>query len=193
MDEPRNIAMANGFRDIVTALKDESDRGTVVLAAAWLDESLTNILKKLFKETDKEDLLSPGKALGDFGTKILIAERLKLINPHLVQSLTICRRLRNDFAHLSSNLSFSTNTVKGRVENLFKLNESIISTMAEVLLDAGLNLEDLEDGDFSARRLHQIFGTKQLFGYTCGFINSGLAVIEFDTQEIEASFSETSL
>lgn len=189
--QPRNVAMGNGFQSIVTALKDESDRGTVVLAAAWLDESLTNIIKKLLKPADKEDLLNPGKALGDFGTKILIAERLKLINPTLVKSLTICRRLRNDFAHLSSNLSFSTPNVKDRVEVLFQINESLISVMGSTLLEAEMSFPGVENGELSAKKMHEVFGTRQLFHYTCGFINSGLAAIEFDTKEINSSFFET--
>lgn len=185
---PRNIAMGNGFRDVVTALRDESDRGTIVLAASWLDESLTNIIKKLLKPSEKEDLLSPGKALGDFGTKIMLADRLKLINPNLVKCLTICRKLRNDFAHLSSELSFSTPSVKDRVENLFTLNESIISTMGEVLLSSGAAI--LENNEkLSTKLMHETFGTKLLFHYTCGFINGGLAAILVDTEEINPSFS----
>lgn len=186
--KPRNIAMGNGFRDVATALKDESDRGTVVLAAAWLDESLTNIIKKLFKPSNQEELLASGKALGDFGTKIMLAERLKLINPALVRSLNICRKLRNEFAHLSSELTFATPSVKDRVEILFSINEPVLSAMGEVLRDAGLSIPELEGSEISAKVMHQAFGTKLLFQYTCGCINSGLAAIEFDTQEIAPSF-----
>lgn len=186
--DPRNVAMGNGFRDIAMALRNESDRGTVVLAASWLDESLTNIIKKLFKQSNKEDLLAPGKALGDFGTKIMLAERLKLINPSIVNSLTICRKLRNEFAHLSSELTFCTPSVKDRVELLFSINEPILSVMGEVLRDSGLSLPELEEGQISAKTMHQAFGTRLLFQYTCGCINSGLAVIDFDTKEIAPSF-----
>lgn len=187
---PRNVAMANGFESVVTALRHESDRGSVVLAVAWLDESLTRIIKKLLKTADNETLLKPGQPLGDFGTKIILAERLQLINPTLVNSLNICRKLRNDFAHLSSNLSFETPQVKDRVDYLFTLNDLIISAMGETLSEAGLKLEGSKDNKISVKEMHQKLGTKQLFNYTCGFINSGLASIEFDTQQTTPMFTE---
>jgi hypothetical protein len=181
--------MGEGFRAITTSLKGESDRGSIVLAAAWLDEALIRIIAKFFKPVsdNKENLLRAGQPIGDFGTRILLADRLNLMHPKLIQSLTLCRRLRNDFAHLSSDLSFETPSVKDRVDQLFRLNEDILATMGQVIEDTGkfgppagrpINASDMLDA----------FGHKQLFHYTCGFINAALAVIEYDIKPNEPLF-----
>ena len=185
----RNVTMGLAFRKIVESLKDESDRGSVVLAAAWLDESLTRIIAKFLKPVsgNKENLLKAGQPIGDFGTRIVLADRLNLIHPNLIQSLTICRRLRNDFAHLSSDLSFSTASVKDRVEQLFKLNESILVSMGQVLEDVGM-LGPAAKTAITATDMLHAFGHKQLFHYTSGFMNAALAVIEHDIYPNEALF-----
>lgn len=190
---PRNVVMAEGFKAVAVSLMKESDRGTVVLAAAWLDESLTKIITKFLKpmSSSKENLLKPGKAIGDFGTKILLADRLQLIAPNLIQSLDLCRKLRNDFAHLSSDLTFETQNVKDRVQELFHLNENLLVTMGEVLTDAGMKIgaKDKEVDMVTAKQMLETFGSKLLFQYTCGFINSALATIEYDIKQHTPLFS----
>lgn len=189
VDDQRGIAMGEAFRSIVEALSGESNRGTVVLAVSWLDDSLTAIIKKLLKPTQNETLLNPGQPLGDLGTKIILAERLQLISPQIVKCLTICRRLRNDFAHLASDLSFETPNVKDRVFHLFDLNDNVLSAMGETLIAAGLSFDGGESDKISVKAMHQKFGTKQLFCYTCGLINSGIAALGFDVEEITPTFT----
>jgi DNA-binding MltR family transcriptional regulator len=190
----RNVAMAEGFKRVTISLKDETDRGSVVLAAAWLDESLTKIITKFFKpvSANNENLLRPGQPLGDFGTKIKLSDRLRLITPDLISSLTLCRRLRNQFAHLSSDLSFNTPDVKDRVNELFRLNDDLIIVMGETLQNAGMTIKLGSTEKLTVADMHETFGTKQLFHYTCGFINAALAVIEYDIQPSEAQFSTES-
>lgn len=192
MDKPatRNHAMAEGFRAIVTSLQDESDRGTVVLASAWLDEALTRIISKFFKPVSKngEKLLRTGQPLGDFGAKIVLADRLGLVNKNMIESLTACRKLRNDFAHLSTDLSFSTPEVKDRVEHLFKLNEDMLSVMGQVLKDAGMPIGAGDSTQVTGEHMLKKFGHKQVFHYTCGFINSGLAAYEHDVKPSDPQF-----
>lgn len=188
--ESRNHVMAEGFRGIVTSLQHESDRGTVVLASAWLDEALTRIISKFFKPVSNngEKLLKAGQPLGDFGTKIMLADRLGLVNKHTVESLNICRRLRNDFAHLSTDLSFSTPEVKDRVEYLFKLNEDLLSVMGRVLEDAGMPIGAGDSTQVTGEHMLKKFGHKLVFQYTCGFINSGLAAYEHDVKASDPQF-----
>lgn len=192
---PRNIAMGEAFKAIATSLNDESDRGTVVLAVAWLDEALTKILSAYFKpiSSRKDNLFSPGQPIGDFGTKISIAERLNLINANLVSSLTICRKLRNDFAHIASDLSLATPSVQDRVFQLFKLNEEIINAMGETLTDSALMNGTDDTGHISIKVMHERFGTKRLFQYVCGFINSGLAGLEYGLQRSNPTYDSNKL
>ncbi|OPA88688.1 hypothetical protein BFW86_16735 [Pseudomonas fluorescens] len=191
---PRNIAMAEGFKLVARSLDNESDRGSVVLAAAWLDESLTRIITKFLKPntTQNEKLLKVGQPIGDFGTRIIIADRLRLITPNLISSLVICRRLRNDFAHLSSELSFATPYVQDRVDRLFKLNEDLIVVMGQSLYKAGITIR-AELAEITAKDMLDAFGHKRLFSYTCGLINAGLALIEFDIRPCDPQFNTESL
>lgn len=186
----RTVAMAEGFRSVVEALKEESDRGTVVLAAAWLDESLTRIIAKFLKPVSPVDekLLKAGQPIGDLGTKIILAERLNLVHPDLLSSLSLMRKLRNDFAHLSSHLSFPTPNVKDRVSELFKRNEDLLLSMAETLIEAGMLAGPGKSGTITAKDMEEAFGSKQLFHYTCGFLNSALAIIEYDLKPSEPQF-----
>ncbi|NWC01576.1 hypothetical protein [Pseudomonas sp. G1002] len=177
--DPRSIAMADAFTAIVQSLKGESDRGTIVLAAAWLDDSLTKILRVYFNTSpsEKNSIFSPGQAIGDFGTKIKIAAKLNLINSHIEDSLSICRKLRNEFAHLASELSFQTPSVKSKIENLFQLNHSIIDAMGETF-DELMNAAD-EAGKASIKTMRDQLGAKELFRFLCGSLSSGLAGLEF--------------
>lgn len=187
---PRNVAMGEGFKAVAESLNKESDRGTVVLAAAWLDVSLTKIIAKFLRPLtqSKENLLKAGQPIGDFGTKIILANRLSLITPNLTSSLTLCRKLRNDFAHLSSDLSFETPHVKDRVNELFNLNEDLIIAMGKSLISAGLIAGIDGSTKITADHMMEAFGPKRLFQFTCGFINTGLAIIEFDISPCQSQF-----
>lgn len=188
-----NQEMANAMKVVVEGLAGESDRGTVVLAAAWLDDSLTSILAAYMKpDTKKDDLLSPGGAIGDFGTKIRLADRLRLAHPSLLKSLDIIRRLRNDFAHIASDLSFETESVKARVNNLFTENEDLINTMGRSMVSGGL-IAGVENEDVTIHKMLSHVSTKRLFGYLCGLLNSALALVKFYLKPAEQQFDRERL
>ncbi|QKK98381.1 hypothetical protein GEV38_21505 [Pseudomonas sp. 13159349] len=178
----RNAAMGTAFRAVAQALKHETDRGTVVLATAWLDESLTKVLQKFMppKSGTKDDLLGPGKALGDLGTKITLASRLNLIPETMRKSLDLCRKLRNDFAHLASDLTFDTPNVRDRVLELFNENSEVLNVMGESLREAGMNIDSLVEQPITLKSMMSTFNTKELFGYTCAFLNAALVALQID-------------
>lgn len=189
--DPRKVVMADGFKAVAYSLKDESDRGTVVLAVAWLDESLSKIIIKFLKPIShsKENLFKAGQPIGDLGTKILLADRLGLVAPSLISSLSLCRKLRNDFAHISSDLSFTTPNVRDRVNELFRLNEDLIVTMGESLIKAGMKIGAEDGAAATAKGMQETFGPKLLFHYTCGLINAALVTIEYDIRPHKPLFS----
>ncbi|NWL48424.1 hypothetical protein DM819_21785 [Pseudomonas hunanensis] len=190
-DIPRqaNMEMANAFKIAAESLADESERGSVVLAAAWLDESLTAILAAYMKPSEKkEDLLAPGRPLGDFGTKIILADRLRLVAPPLLKSLDMIRRLRNDFAHIASDLNFENQSVKDRVQIIFKDNEDLLLSMGDALLQNGMNLGPAGE-KLRIEHMLKLFGAKKLFQYTCAILNAALAVIKFNLKPAEAQFN----
>lgn len=189
-DLPRspNHEMATALKVVAEALEGESDRGTVVLAAAWLDESLTAILAAYMKPgAKKDDLLSPGRPLGDFGTKIILADRLRLVHPSLLKSLDMIRRLRNEFAHIASDLTFETESVKARVNNFFRENEELISAMGKSLIEGGLMPGSGNDA-VTIERMLKHFSIKRLFGYLCAFLNAALTLVKFHLKPAEQQF-----
>lgn len=161
----RFLALTNG-------LKGESDRGCVVLAVAWIENDLTRLLKRHLLPSPKtsessDELFGARGYLGTFSSKIDLAYRLGLIRRSNHQCLHLCRRIRNDFAHLSDGLSFSTPCVSDRVSEIFRLNEHIIQELwnesSENLLseDTDIPFADTWDrsGDRKRKRLqNQIVG-----------------------------------
>lgn len=180
--------MAKAFEAVSHGLASESDRGAAVLASAWLEDSLTRILLAYLKQGSKKDeLLSPGCPAGDFGTKIILADRLGLIHPSMRKSLDTIRKLRNEFAHISSDLSFDTQSVKSRTANLFYENRDLVSVMGKILIDAGLikNSSDQITVDYMLEH----FSRRQLFDYLIGFLNGGLALIRCHLQPAKQQYS----
>ncbi|WP_157896949.1 hypothetical protein [Pseudomonas putida] len=191
--KPANLQMANAFKQAAESLANETDRGSVVLAAAWLDESLTSILMAYMKPTErKDDLLSPGRPLGDFGTKIALADRLRLIHPSLLKSLDMVRRLRNDFAHIASDLTFETSSVKDRVSLIFRENEDLLLVMGNLLISNGMVSVD-EGEKVKIENMVKCFGTKKLFQYTCAILNSALAVVKHNLRPAVQQYNQDPL
>lgn len=177
LEETKRKHAAETFGKVTKSLSKESERGSVILAASHFDELLTRVISKYLVPTKKEDLLIIGGPLGDFGAKINLAFRLGLIPKSIVRSLDICRKLRNDFAHLSVDISFETPRVKDRIAELLSLNANTLSVMGEVLKENGLQPFSTAADKISPKYMLEHMGTAQLFYCTCGFIASGMAIL----------------
>ena len=110
---------------VATELHKESERGCVVLAFAWMDDQLTANLRKYLlpsvQQSEKADeLLGVGSPIGDAATQIDLSLRLGILQPNTHKSLHMFRRLRNDFAHLASNISFENQSIHDRVVAIFE-------------------------------------------------------------------------
>lgn len=141
-----NLAMervADSFESIIKELRKESPRGSVVLAVSWIDEHLTLLIKSFLVAPigAKDELIDVGKPMGNFGVKIHLAYRLGLIREKTFRSLEIFRRLRNDFAHLSSSITFETDSVRSRVHEVFRLNELILASVWDAV-NVGVDREE---------------------------------------------------
>jgi hypothetical protein len=101
----------------------ESDRASVILAAAMIEKSLETMIRaKLIPSLSKEDDLfdKPYAPLRNFKAKIELAYRIGLISSKLYRDLNIIRDIRNDFAHDIEGCSFENSSVKNRVGELMK-------------------------------------------------------------------------
>jgi len=119
----------------------ESDRGLVLIAAAFLEENLAMLLRSLMRKGGKkleENVLKPlfrsDGPLGSFAGKIRICYAMELIDEVTYKDLEIVRDIRNDFAHTYSEANFTTGAAKNRIGNMRydELLTRLIPTQSDV-------------------------------------------------------------
>lgn len=104
----------------IASLYQETDRGCVLIAAAFLDDALSELLKKNLIKDKKvlNRLFESNQAFGDFSSKIDITYALGLISKNVCQNLHLIRKIRNDFAHISDPIGFEHPPIKSRCNEL---------------------------------------------------------------------------
>lgn len=187
MSNLTSLKMANTFTSLMHELEAESHRGAIVLAASWLDDQLTQLLKGFLcppADNARDELLRVSGALGSFSVKIELAYRLGLLRKDVYRSLHIVRRLRNDFAHLTAKLDLDSPSVRDRVTTLFQLNEPVleaiwhdVSELDELKQIASSNLPQ-----GSLANLVAMLGVRPLLHMTLSITVAGLALA---TDQIE--------
>ena len=172
-------------------LRQESDRGSVIVAAALLDEALYNMLLcRLVPSLQREDELLDGTyaPLNSFSAKIDLAYRVGIIRQKLRSSLHLIRRLRNDFAHSTMENGFSTTPVQGRLRELFKLNEEIVNQMfSSVQKDQRESLSKrFNEGDPTkgAQEFIRVIGWRSTFELLVSVIASALKQLPMDIEPL---------
>lgn len=110
----------NEFKDFRTSLLSESDRGSVLMAAAFIEDKITQLLETYMVQNKKiqEKIFDGNGALATFSSKIDISFLLGLIPKNIYNDLGILRRLRNDFAHNAKPITFQTDYIKDRCKAL---------------------------------------------------------------------------
>lgn len=98
----------------------ESDRACVVLIAARLDELIHQALSAhlLPPPTRDDNLLDSDRALGTFSARIDACYRLGLIDAEFCRALHLIRRIRNEFAHETSDSSLEQSPHRDRILQL---------------------------------------------------------------------------
>lgn len=133
VDDNSNEIFLN-FSKIATkfqiSLRKESERGSAIVCATLLEESLYGMIKsKSVPSSRKNDELLDGSyaRLGTFSAKIDLAYRIGLISLNERSSFHIIRKIRNEFAHSSEEISFESNVIKDYISELFRLNIEMLN------------------------------------------------------------------
>lgn len=110
-------------RDIFTlqrTLRRETDRGCALTAGAYLDEMLQRLLERYFRDERSvvEQFFAASGVLSSFSAKIDMSFALGLLDDHTRAALHLVRRIRNEFAHISSGLSFREERIASRCRSL---------------------------------------------------------------------------
>ena len=105
------------LQDIGRIAKDlfaESERGCVLVAAAFIDELLSALLKTHFRRDggNAAELFEGHGPLSTFSSKIEISYQLELIDATQRSSLNMLRKIRNDYAHLHIPVDFDSDRMK---------------------------------------------------------------------------------
>jgi DNA-binding MltR family transcriptional regulator len=98
----------------------QGDRGTALLACAWVDDTLASLVKSQLLSNAEivEDMFRPDGTLGTFSSRIKIAYLMGLIDKPTHSDLDIIRRIRNEFAHVREDIRFTNPRVRSRCSEL---------------------------------------------------------------------------
>jgi DNA-binding MltR family transcriptional regulator len=106
------------------ALQKESDRGDVLVSAAFFDTTLERLLRARFSSSDAkrakliEPLFDAFGPLSTFSAKIRISYAIDLLNESMANDLDLVRRIRNAFAHSLEPKTFQDPDITSMVDNL---------------------------------------------------------------------------
>lgn len=114
------VKLAAGF---LGEFEAETDRGTTVVAAAYLDDLLAGMLRKYLVDEPKivDELLDFQGPLGTFSSRISLAYCLGLIRDDQFRDLKTVGKTRNAFAHSHQTLSFDEPPICDFCDNLSQI------------------------------------------------------------------------
>jgi len=107
-----NVDPLTDWKGFYEEIQNESPRAAVIIASAFLDAQLRNLLSKYFVDDPKiaNELLgsenNPDGPLSSFSSRIKAAYCLGLIGKGMYHDLHIIRRIRNKFAHKMHGYTF---------------------------------------------------------------------------------------
>ena len=121
----RELESMQEYQDFKTSLLTESDRGSVLMAAAFIEDKITKLLKTymVHNQTIQKKIFEGNGALATFSSKIDISFLLGLIPKNIYNDLGVLRKLRNDFAHNAKPITFQTDYIIDRCNALQVLSK----------------------------------------------------------------------
>ncbi|TDO69819.1 mannitol repressor [Halanaerobium saccharolyticum] len=101
-------------------LLKETDRGSALMAASYLEDLLEKLLRKFFVDDNllSNNLLNGYGGLSSFKSKIDLAYLLGLISRRVKRDLNLIRKIRNEFAHSAENINFNSSSINNRCNEL---------------------------------------------------------------------------
>lgn len=105
----------------LTEFQAESDRASVILTSAMLDEALRELLTAVLLDcsTSEDPLFDGANApLSTFSSRIEMAFRLGLISRTFAKCLHMTRKIRNTFAHDIAGCKFDSHSVTSRIQEM---------------------------------------------------------------------------
>jgi DNA-binding MltR family transcriptional regulator len=124
------------FNEFLTEFQQESDRAAAMLASAYLDDLLRQLLLASFVDDSNvtTKLVKSQRPLGPFSARIAASYAFGLITDSERADLDDIRNIRNRFAHKLHGLTFAADAVAGRCRR-FRCNAEIFEHIPELRAD----------------------------------------------------------
>ncbi|MEK0337893.1 MAG: hypothetical protein QQN41_10720 [Nitrosopumilus sp.] len=120
---------------ICNQLNKESERGSAIVSAILLEGALEYNLKAFMADSigRKDELFDSAFApLGTLSAKITMALRLGLISPVIFKTFHLIRKIRNEFAHVADSISFGTDSIHDKIQEIFEMHQSLLDTAWDI-------------------------------------------------------------
>lgn len=118
------------FDKIFEELKTETDRGAILVGAAFVEYALEQCIRSRLREpqsnTEGNQLFGGNGVMDDFSKKIWMAYFLKIVGPISRRDLDLIRAIRNAAAHDMNHISLQeTEELSNRCRDLEIAKESV--------------------------------------------------------------------
>ncbi len=116
--------LASVMRGLLEVCRNETDRGTVLVAAEFLSDSLNMLLRVKFTSTQtsiaeqKKLLKGIAAPFGSFGMRIAVCRAFALLPPEHCSAMNALREVRNYFAHSTERVGLSDTAINKWVRQL---------------------------------------------------------------------------
>jgi hypothetical protein len=173
--------LAQEFSKTFDLMSNESDRGSAIVGAAILEDALAVALSKYLipAPTSQDDLLNGPAA--SFSMKIELAYRVGLIRSSVRKFLQRVRKVRNEFAHSPSEMSFEVQSMSDKVKNLCQLSEDFLDSFIGEVQSHQLHVGEGASGG----RLLEIAGPRTAFDTVVSIHRAGLEYLYGEVEPIE--------
>lgn len=174
------------FSQAIATFTKETDRGTALAVAAWIDDVLEECLRATLRQDEEvaNNLFQPDGPLGTFSSRIKMAYLLGFITPSLFRELETIKGIRNTFAHTRLLIRFTDQSIKDRCNSLVGakefqdgMGETIRSPRMKFLISASFathwllsyrenakspNTADVDVYGFAIQRIIKDWGQRQM-------------------------------
>ena len=106
-DAKRLAEFTDELVTFIGVLAAEGERSLVIGGAARIEVAVEKLLKAVMPRHARgkdDDLFAPDRPLGTFSAKIKLADRLGLLGGDVEHALQMIRKIRNDFAHATTDI-----------------------------------------------------------------------------------------
>lgn len=130
------------FKIFAKQLKEESNRGMVLVGVSYIEYNLEAILTKALigSSSHKKNLFNISGPLNTFSTKTSLAYSLGLITWDTFNDLNIIRKIRNELGHSWESVDFESqkmnniiNQLNNRDKFLYPNREALINKISHIL------------------------------------------------------------